>query len=233
MAAIRRLSVVMPVYNERATLRASLERLLKTDLQAEVEVIVVDDGSVDSGLETIADLLEEDRVRLLRHDRNRGKGAALVTGIAEASGDYLTVLDADLEYDPANLSLLLEPISQEDATVVYGVRSFGSHTAYSFWYVVGNKLVCLWASFLFNAWVRDVETCLKVAPVEVWRSLAIRSNGFGIEAEVTAKLLRNKERIFEVPINYKARSREEGKKLSWRDGIEALWIIFRVRLFGR
>jgi glycosyltransferase involved in cell wall biosynthesis len=223
----------MPVYNERATVRAALERLLKTDLQVGLEVIVVDDGSVDSGLEAVADLIEDDRVRLLRHTRNKGKGAALLTGIAEATGDYLTVLDADLEYDPANLSLLLEPIANQDATVVYGVRSFGSHTAYSFWYVVGNKLVCLWASFLFNAWVNDVETCLKVAPVDVWRSLAIRSNGFGIEAEVTAKLLRKKERIFEVPIYYKARSREEGKKLSWRDGIEALWILFRVRLFGR
>jgi glycosyltransferase involved in cell wall biosynthesis len=233
MGTIRRLTVVMPVYNERVTLRSSLERLLKTELPVDIEVIVVDDGSVDSGIDTIADLVDDDRVRLLRHERNRGKSAALQTGIAAAAGDYLTVLDADLEYDPANLSLLLEPIAEQDATVVYGVRSFGSHTAYSFWYVVGNRMVSFWASLLFNAWVRDVETCLKVAPVDVWRSFNIRSKGFGIEAEVTAKLLRNKERIFEVPITYKARSREEGKKLSWRDGVQALWIILRVRVFGR
>jgi dolichol-phosphate hexosyltransferase len=228
------LTIVMPVYNERATLRAALKRLLAVELPVEREVIIVDDGSTDGCIETVQDLIDGDEdVRCFRQSPNQGKGAALRRGFAEASGELLTVLDADLEYDPADFVDLLQPILHDDARVVYGTRSFGSNAAYSFWYVMGNKLVAFWASFLFDAWLSDVETCLKVAPTELWREVAPRASGFGIEAEVTGGWLRRGERIYEVPISYKARGREEGKKITWIDGVDAVWILLRIRLFGR
>ncbi len=226
------LTVVVPVYNERATIRDSIERLRKTELPLPVEVIVVDDGSTDDTADAIAELVADGTVRLLRHARNRGKGAAIRTGLREATGDVLTIMDADLEYDPADYGLLLEPIMGGDARVSYGTRSFGAHTAFSFWYVIGNRALALWASFLFDTWLSDVETCFKMAETGLWRSLAITSDGFGIEAEVTGKFLKSGHRIYEVPIRYRARSREEGKKLRWTDGLEALWILLRVRLRG-
>lgn len=229
----QRLSVIMPVYNEAPTLRRALKRLLDTQLPIEVEVLVVDDGSDDGGADAVGDLVEAGQVRVLRHPRNRGKGAAIRTGLEHASGDLATVLDGDLEYDPADYRLLLRPILEGEARVVYGTRSFGSHTAYSFWHVVGNKFLAFWTSLLFNTWLSDIETCLKMAPLDVWRSLGLRSSDFGIEAEVTAKLLRDGHRIYEVPISYTARGREEGKKLRWTDGLKAAWILTRVRLGGR
>jgi dolichol-phosphate hexosyltransferase len=230
---IDKLTVVMPVYNEVATLRGAAERLLKTDLPLEFEVLVVDDGSTDGSIETISDLVDAGKVRLIQQPVNQGKGAAVRTGLQHASGAVATILDADFEYDPNDYRNLLRPLLDGDATVVYGTRSFGSHTAFSFWYVIGNKFLSLWASFLFNTWLSDIETCFKLAPVEVWRSLDLRSDGFGIEAECTGKFLRARHRIYELPIEYKARGREEGKKLRWTDGVEALWILLRVRLFGR
>ena len=227
------LTIVMPFYDERATLRAALERLLKTELSHPFEVVLVDDGSADGSAETISDLVDDERVRLLTHERNRGKGAAIQTGIDAARGGLLSILDADLEYDPSNFQRLLDAVHHHQADVVYGVRSFGSQTAYSFWFVIGNYLVSLWTSFLFNVWVRDIETCLKMMPVGVWQSLGLTSRGFGIEAETTAKLLKRKHQIFEVPIDYRARTREEGKKLKWTDGVHALWLTLRIRLFGR
>jgi dolichol-phosphate hexosyltransferase len=232
MGQSQRLTVVMPVYNERATLRPALDRLLKAQLQVPLEVIVVDDGSTDGSTEAIEDLAGSGGIRLLRHPRNRGKGAAIRSGLEAATGDIATVCDADLEYDPADYRELLAPLLEDEARVVYGTRTFGAHTAYSFWYVLGNKLLGIWASFLFNTWLSDVETCFKMARTDLWRSLGIRSCGFGIEAEATAKFLRKGERIYEVPIEYRARSREEGKKLRWTDGVEALWLLLRVRLFG-
>lgn len=232
MPEVRTLTIVMPVYNEAATLRASVDRLLKTELPVATEILLVDDGSTDGGMDSVADLEADGRIRVIRHPRNRGKGASIRTGIDEATGDALTILDADLEYDPSDYNELLQPMLHEEADVVYGTRSFGSHTAYSFWYVIGNRAVNLWASFLFNAWLTDVETCFKLARTSVWRSLEIRSNGFGIEAESTAKFLRDGHRIYEVPIGYTARSREEGKKLDWTDGVEALWILFKIRVLG-
>ncbi|MBX3313446.1 MAG: glycosyltransferase family 2 protein [Actinobacteria bacterium] len=223
----------MPVYNERATLREALDRLLAVEMPVPTEVLVVDDGSTDGCTDTIADLVESGAVRLIRQDPNQGKGAALRRGIAEAEGELLTILDADLEYDPRDLPELVAPILGGDAKVVYGARSYGGHAAYSFWFVMGNKMLALWASFLFDAWLTDIETCLKVAPTATWRAVDLRSDGFGIEAELTGKLLARKERIFEVPIRYKARGRDEGKKIQWTDGVAALWILLRIRLRGR
>lgn len=225
------LSVIMPAYNEAETLRPALERLLKTELPVELEVVVVDDGSTDGSVAAVSDLAS-DRVVFVTHEENRGKGAAVRTGLERATGDLATILDADLEYDPGDYPALLEPILEGEAEVVYGTRSFGSHTAYSFWYVLGNKALAFWASFLYNSWLSDIETCYKVAPLDVWRALDIRSRGFGIEAEVTGKFLRRGFRIFEVPISYKARGREEGKKLQWTDGVMALWILLRIRFAG-
>ena len=225
----RSITIVMPVYNERATLRHALERLLAVEMPLETEVLVVDDGSTDGCLETIEDFIDEGRVRLVRQTPNQGKGAALRRGIAEAEGDLLSILDADLEYDPADFPALLEPILVEGARVVYGKRSYGGHAAYSFWYVIGNKALAFWASFLYDAWLSDIETCLKVAPTALWRTVSLKSSGFGIEAEVTGKFLRAGERIFEVPISYRARGREEGKKIQWTDGVAALWILARLR----
>jgi glycosyltransferase involved in cell wall biosynthesis len=233
MAETYDLTVVMPFYNERATLRVALERLLKTELSHTFEVLLVDDGSQDGSAETITDLVDNERVRLLTHERNMGKGSAIQTGVRAARAGLLSILDADLEYDPQNFQRLIDAVHHHDAEVVYGVRSFGSQTAYSFWFVIGNRMVSLWTSFLFNVWVRDIETCLKMMPVEVWQSLDLSSRGFGIEAETTAKLLKRRHQIFEVPIDYRARTREEGKKLSWTDGVQALWLILRIRLFGK
>lgn len=227
------LTIVMPVYNERETLRTALERLLAVEMPVPTEVLVVDDGSTDGCTDLIGDLVEDGRVRLIVQERNQGKGAALRRGIAEAEGELLTVLDADLEYDPADFPALLEPILEREARVVYGARSYGGHAAYSFWFVLGNKFLALWASFLFDAWLTDIETCLKVAPTAVWRKVDLRSDGFGIEAELTGKLLAMRERIFEVPISYRARGREEGKKIQWTDGVVALWILARIRFRGR
>ena len=228
------LTIVMPVYNEAATLRVALERLLAVDLPIEREIVIVDDGSTDGCMALIQDLVDaDDGIRTFRQEPNQGKGAALRRGFAEATGDLLTVLDADLEYDPADFIPLLQPVLHEDARVVYGTRSFGSNAAYSFWYVMGNKLVAFWASLLYNAWLSDVETCLKLAPTKLWRDIEGKATGFGIEAEFTGGLLRRGERIYEVPISYKARSREEGKKITWLDGVDALWILLRIRLLGR
>jgi glycosyltransferase involved in cell wall biosynthesis len=227
------LTVVVPVFNEEPTLRASVKRLLDTELPVDVEVLVVDDGSTDGSLDTVADLHQAGRIRVVRHPANKGKGAAVRTGIGEARGDLLTVLDADLEYDPADYRKLLEPILDGEARVAYGTRSFSTHTAYSFWYVIGNRAVAFWASLLYNAWLTDLETCLKVADVELWREARLRSDGFAMEAEITGKLLRAGHRIYEAPINYKARTRQEGKKLTWRDGVEAFWTLLKVRFARR
>jgi dolichol-phosphate hexosyltransferase len=227
------MSVLIPVLNEAATLRPAVERLLKTDLGLELDVLVVDDGSTDGSIDSIDDLIRDGRVRVISHPHNLGKGAALRTGIAGARGDLITVLDADLEYDPADYRQMIRAFVDEQAEVVYGTRSFGAHTAFSFWYVIGNKAVSLWASFLFNTWLSDLETCFKMAPRSSWQALELTESGFGIEAEVTGKFLKRGHLIHEVPISYRARGREQGKKLRWIDGVEALVILLRVRLFDR
>jgi glycosyltransferase involved in cell wall biosynthesis len=224
-----KLSILMPVYNEAATVTTVVKRVLDVEYPCEVELVAVDDGSRDDS----AALLEgvgDERLRVVRHERNKGKGAAIRTAAQHATGDYMIICDADLEYSPEEIPGLVEVVMKGDAEVVYGTRSFGSHTAYSFWYVLGNKLVTLFANVMFNAWLSDVETCFKLMPLALYKDLDVRSAGFGMEAEVTGKLLRRGVRPYEVPISYRARSREEGKKLTWRDGVEALAILTRERL---
>ncbi len=224
-----KLSILVPVYNEAGTVIATLKRILGVDYPCEIEVVVVDDGSADATGGLLAGVGDE-RVRVETHPINRGKGAAIKTAARGATGDYMIICDADLEYSPEEIPALLMPVLSGEATVVYGTRSFGSHNAYSFWYVMGNKGVTLAANLLFNAYISDLETCFKLLPTELYRELDVRSAGFGMEAELTAKLLGRGIRPYEVPISYRARSREEGKKLTWRDGVEALWILGKHRL---
>lgn len=227
-----KLSVLVPVYNEAATVSVALKRVLDVDYPCEVEVVIVNDGSHD-GTAALLDALDDPRATVVHHRVNQGKGAAIRTAAQSATGDYMIVCDADLEYAPEEIPLLLAPILSGDATVVYGTRTFGSHTAYSFWYVMGNKVVTMFANVVYDCWISDLETCFKLMPLDLYREMDVRSAGFGMEAEVTGKLLVRGHRPYEVPISYKARSREEGKKLTWKDGVEALWILGRERVRGR
>jgi glycosyltransferase involved in cell wall biosynthesis len=224
-----KLSILMPVYNEEARLADAVKQALDVQYPCEIELVVVDDGSTDRTNQILAGM-DNSRMRVILHERNQGKGAAIMTAVTAAEGDYLVILDADLEYSPTDIPKLLQPVLEGRTTVVYGNRTFGSHSSFSFWYVMGNKAVTTAANMLFNCYLGDLETCFKLMPVELYRSLRIRSRGFGMEAEVTGKLLRNRYRPYEVPISYHARSREEGKKITWQDGVEALWILLRERL---
>jgi glycosyltransferase involved in cell wall biosynthesis len=226
-----KLSVLMPVYNEAETVATVVKRVLDVPYPCEVELVIVDDGSLDGTAGLLAEL-DDPRVVVHSHPVNRGKGAAIRTAAERATGTHVVMCDADLEYSPEDLPALLRPVLEGEAEVVYGTRTFGSHTAYSFWFVLGNKGVTFVANALFNSWISDLETCFKLMPLPLYRSLDVRSAGFGMEAEITGKLLKRGIRPYEVPIRYRARSREEGKKLTWRDGVEAVWILSRIR-FGR
>jgi len=219
----------MPVYNERATLISAIKEALNVDFPCEIELVVVDDGSTDGTRDLYPSLGYDPRLSLHMHMRNRGKGAAIRTAAAAATGDYLIMYDADLEYSPADIPSLLAPVLAGEVEVVYGTRTLGSHNAYSYVYVLGNKGVTTFANMLFNCYISDLETCFKLIPTALYRELGIRETGFGMEAEITGKLLRRGIRPYEVPISYKARSRDAGKKLTWRDGAEAVWILIRER----
>lgn len=225
-----KLSILMPVYNEYATLAAAVKEVLEVNYPCSFELLIVDDGSTDGTRELYPSLTDDPRVVVKLHERNQGKGGAIRTAAREATGDYMIICDADLEYSPAQIPSLLAPVIAGDATVVYGTRTFGSHNAYSYVYVLGNKGVTTAANVLFNCYISDLETCFKLIPTELYRDLRVKSAGFGMEAEITGKLLRRGVRPYEVPISYKARTREQGKKLTMWDGVEALGILVRERL---
>jgi dolichol-phosphate hexosyltransferase len=220
----------MPVYDEVATVRQAIDDVLATDLGMDVELIVVDDGSTDGTRQLLEGGEWPERVSVLYHDRNRGKGAAVRTALGAARGEFTAIFDADLEYEPADLATLLPPLVEGRTNAVFGVRAFDGYTSHSFLYVMGNKLVTLVANVLFNVYLRDLMTCQKAVRTEVFRSLPLRASGFTIEPEIAARLIQSGERIFEVPVRYHARSSEEGKKLTARDGVRVVGTLLRCRL---
>jgi dolichol-phosphate hexosyltransferase len=220
----------MPVFNERLRVERAVDSVLAAHVSDDLELLIVDDGSTDGTRDILREHSWPSEVRVIYHDRNRGKGAAIRTALAEARGVYTTIMDADLEYEPSDIPALLSPLRAGDARVVFGTRGFQSHSAYSFWYVVGNRAVTFAANLLYNSWVSDMMTGQKAMSTELFRSLELREGGFGIEAEITARLLRRGVRIYEVPIGYTARSREDGKKLTALDGLRVLRTLLRCRV---
>jgi glycosyltransferase involved in cell wall biosynthesis len=223
------LSVMMPVYNEEKTLETIMGHVLG---RPEVgEVVAVDDGSSDRSWEILTTIAARDsRVRPLRQEKNAGKGAALRRAISEITKPFALVQDSDLEYDPRDYPALVEPLLEGRADVVYGVRGFGGSTAYSFWFVMGNRAVTLASNVLFDAYISDMETGYKVLRSELWQRLNLRGSRFDIEPDITGRVLQLGYRIHEVPIRYYARSRAEGKKLTWTDGLHAVGTLVKVRL---
>jgi glycosyltransferase involved in cell wall biosynthesis len=220
----------MPVFNERVSVERAIADVLETELPVrDRELIVVDDGSTD-GTTELLDTTWPDEVTVVRHERNMGKGAALRTGLRSACGEFAAVFDADLEYRATDIAHVIGPLLSGEANVVFGTRAWASHTAYSFWYVVGNKVVTLATNVLYNCYISDVMTCHKAMRTELFRSLPLRERGFAIEPEIAARVLRAGERIYEVPIEYHARSREEGKKLTAVDGVRVLRTLVRCRV---
>ena len=224
------LSVLIPAFNEERTLERVIDTVLK--VPEDLEIVLIDDGSSDGTWQVMQSRVDGDRVRCVRHEANRGKGVAIRTGLQHARGHIVLIQDADLEYSPKDYGALLEPLKANRATIVYGSRSFSSHSAYSYWYVVGNRLVTLFTNVLYNCYLSDIETGYKVMPLAIARSLDLHARGFELEPEITAKLLRLGHRIFEVPISYAARSREEGKKLTAMDGVKAVLTLVRYRFWS-
>jgi glycosyltransferase involved in cell wall biosynthesis len=224
------LSILMPVYNERVRVTRAIEEVLETVLPSEFELIVVDDGSSDGTRELLRARPADPRVRFLEHDRNRGKGAAVRTALAEARGEFACIFDADLEYDAEDLARLMGPLMDGSANACFGVRAFDGYTSHSFLFVLGNKGVTLACNVLFNVYLRDIMTCQKMIRTSVFRDLDLEASGFTIEPEIAARLIQRRERIYELPVHYRARSDAEGKKLTARDGVRVLGTLVRCRL---
>ena len=221
------LSVVMPVYNERTTVEEIIRRVLAGPIRT--ELIVVDDGSKDGTREILTGLERELKFKLVFQPKNAGKGAALRRGFQDVTGDLVVIQDAELEYSPEEFPQLIELICQGRADVVYGSRFLGRHRVFLFTHYVGNRLLTLITNVLYNTMLTDMETCYKVMRTDVLRSFTLDSNGFGIEPEMTAKIFKRHYRVYEVPITYDGRGYEEGKKITWRDGIVALWVLLKFR----
>ena len=220
-------SVVMPAYNERDTIDEIVRRVLAVPLR--IELIVVDDCSQDGTRDLLQQLQRELGFTLVLQPANGGKGAALRAGFARVTGDIVLVQDADLEYSPEEYPSLIELICDGRADVVYGSRFLGRHRVFLFTHYLGNKLLTFITNVLYNTILSDMETCFKVMRVEVLRSFTLDSNGFGIEPELTAKIFKRRYRVYEIPITYDGRSYEEGKKITWRDGVVALWVLIKYR----
>jgi glycosyltransferase involved in cell wall biosynthesis len=224
------LTILMPVFNERATIEAAIADARGAELPvAARQLVIIDDGSTDGTREWLAQAALPDGVELVLHPKNRGKGAAIRTGLEHAKGTYSAILDADLEYAAADLGPVLEPLLAGKAHVVFGTRAWTSQSSFSFWYVMGNKSVTMATNVLYNCWISDVMTCHKAMSTQLFRSLKLRERGFAIEPEIAARVLQSGERIYEVPIGYAARSRDEGKKLTAFDGLKVLRTLVRCK----
>lgn len=224
------LSVVMPVYNERETVEEIIRRVLAVPIRT--QLIVVDDGSKDGTQEILAGLQRELGFELVLQARNQGKGAALRRGFQEIRGELVVIQDADLEYSPEEYPQLIELICQGRADVVYGSRFLGRHRVFMFSHYLGNRVVTLLTNILYNTMLTDMETCYKVMRTEIVRGMSLQSNGFGIEPEMTAKIFKGRHRVYEIPITYDGRGYDEGKKITWRDGIVALWVLLKYRVMA-
>jgi glycosyltransferase involved in cell wall biosynthesis len=222
------LSVVMPVYNERITVEEIIRRVLAVPLR--IQLIVVDDGSRDGTRDILTGLQRELGFQLVLQERNQGKGAALRRGFGEVRGDLVAIQDADLEYSPEEYPELVGLICQGRADVVYGSRFLGRHRVFMFSHYLGNWFLTLLTNILYNTMLTDMETCYKVMRAEIVKGMNLRSDGFGIEPEMTAKIFKGGHRVYEVPITYDGRGYEDGKKITWRDGVVALWVLLKYRV---
>lgn len=224
-----KLSVIMPVYNEKNTIKEILRQVRSVDLgDLDKEIIVVDDCSTD-GTGDILKLEADSSIKVIRHEKNQGKGAAVRTGLANATGDLIIIQDADLEYDPEDYLKLIDPVLKGKATVVYGSRFTGERRNMLFWHYLGNRFLSLVTNVLYNTTLSDMETGYKLFSREAIEGITIKSNKFDFEPEITAKLLRRGVRIYEVPISYAGREMNEGKKISWKDAFPALWALTKYR----
>ena len=228
-----KLSIVIPIFNEAATILDLLARVTAISIEVEKELVLVDDCSTDGTPEVLRKVAEEHPSwKVLFHEVNRGKGAALRTGFAAATGDLVLIQDADLEYDPRDYPLLLRPLLEERADVVFGSRfqGGGAHRVCFFWHYLGNKFLTTLSNMMTNLNLTDMEVCYKVFRREVLQGITLKEDRFGFEVEITAKVARGRWRIYEVPVSYYGRSYEEGKKITWKDGFRALWCILKYRI---
>ncbi|HEX3050587.1 MAG TPA: glycosyltransferase family 2 protein [Aggregatilineaceae bacterium] len=226
-----KLSVIIPCYNEKSTIEEIIRRVRAVELAD--EIVIVDDGSTDGTRDILATIDPSDDLKIVLHERNQGKGAAVRTGFQTATGDIFLIQDADLEYDPRDYPALLKPIEEGVSKVVYGSRFLGGpRKAMFFWHMIGNHFLTFTTNVLYDSILSDMETCYKVFRAEVVRDMKLRSRRFEFEPEITAKVLKRGHRIYEVPISYAGRERWEGKKITWKDGFTALWTLIRYRFTG-
>ena len=225
------LTILMPVFNELETVEAAIDDALTAELPVQTrQLVIVDDGSTDGTRELLSGDKWPENVEVVFHERNLGKGAAVRTALQHADQEFAAILDADLEYHASDLAHVLEPLLSGEAHVVFGTRAWTSQSSFSFWYVMGNKAVTMATNVLYNCWISDVMTCHKAMRTDLFRSLRLRERGFAIEPEIAARLLLSGERIHEVPISYRARGRDAGKKLTAFDGLRVLRTLVRCRV---
>jgi len=232
---MKTLSIIIPVFNEQRTIEELLKRVKTVKLPQKIqkEIIVVDDASKDGTRKKLKDMENKFlQTKFLYHDQNRGKGAAVKTGLRAATGDFLIIQDGDLEYDPQDISKLLLPILEGRAEVVYGSRFTGEHRNMFFWHMMGNKILSLVTNLLYNTTLSDMEVCYKLFTKKALRGISLKEDRWGFDPEITAKVLKKGYRIYEVPISYTGREFDQGKKISWKDGFRILYVLLKISLFG-